>query len=219
MHLKKIILILIGISIVLIGTIFILYKNYQNKNEEIIEIFKDEEEIIEEKIDNIIEDNQTKVDNVIVDIKGMVVSPGVYEVESKSRVNDVINIAGGLLEGADTSLINLAKIVEDEMIIIIYSKEEILEKYKDEVCICDCPEIKNDACIETSIDNEENKIVNINTATKEDLMGISGIGESKAEAVIKYREEYGIFNTTQDIKNVPGIGDSLFEQIKNYITV
>ena len=125
MHLKKIILILIGISIILVGTIFILYKNYQNKNEEVIDIFKDEE-VIEnnEKNEEKTEESSNK-QKVVVDIKGMVASPGIYEVDSTSRVNDVINLAGGLLEGADTSLINLAKIVEDEMIIIIYSKEEI----------------------------------------------------------------------------------------------
>ena len=218
MHLKKIILILIGISIMLLGTIFVLYKNYQNKNEEVIDIFK-EEETNDEKIEAELKEELPNTQKVVVDIKGMIKSPGVYEVESSSRVNDVINIAGGLLEGADTSLINLAKIVEDEMIIIIYSKEEILEKYKEEVCICNCPEITNDACINTNTNNEINKIVNINTATKEELMTISGIGESKAESIIKYREENGNFNFIEDIKNVSGIGDSLFEQIKSYITV
>ena len=219
MHLKKIILILIGISIILVGTIFILYKNYQNKNEEVIDIFKDEE-VIEnnEKNEEKTEESSNK-QKVVVDIKGMVASPGIYEVDSTSRVNDVINLAGGLLEGADTSLINLAKIVEDEMIIIIYSKEEILEKYKEELCICDCPEITNDACINISTNNELNKIININTATKEELMTVSGIGESKAEAIIKYREENDKFSSIDDIKKVSGIGDSLFEEIKDYITV
>ena len=219
MHLKKIILILIGISIILVGTIFILYKNYQNKNEEVIDIFKDEE-VIEnnEKNEEKTEESSNK-QKVVVDIKGMVASPGIYEVDSTSRVNDVINLAGGLLEGADTSLINLAKIVEDEMIIIIYSKEEILEKYKEELCICDCPEITNDACINISTNNELNKIININTATKEELMTVSGIGESKAEAIIKYREENDKFSSIDDIKKVSGIGDYLFEEIKDYITV
>lgn len=217
MHLKKIILILLGISIILIGVIFILYKNYQSKNEEVIDIFKDEE-VVEnnEKSEEEKEESSNKK-KVVVDIKGMIVSPGVYEVDSTSRVNDVINIAGGLLEGADTSMINLAKIVEDEMIIIIYSREEILDKYKDEVCVCDCPEITNDACIDTN--NEINKKVNINTASKEELMTIPGIGESKAEEIIKYRDEHGNFSSIEDINNVSGIGESLFEKIKDYIAV
>lgn len=213
---KKIILILIGISMILSGVIFVLYKNNQSKNEEVIDIFKEkDEEEVEIKEETLLEEQSKKV---FVDIKGMVASPGVYEVDSASRVNDVIALAGGLLEGADTSYINLAKIVTDEMTIIINSKEEILEKYKEEVCICNCPEITNDACIEnnTSTDNE---IININTASKEDLTKVPGIGDSKAEAIIKYREENGPFTTTEDIKKVSGIGDSLFEEIKAYITI
>lgn len=212
---KKIFLILLGIAIILIGVIFILYKNNQSKNEEVIDIFKEEKEEIEENKKE--QTQETTITKVIVDIKGMINNPGVYEVDSAARVNDVITLAGGLKEGADTSLINLAKIVKDEMTIIIYSKEEIIEKFKEEVCICECPEITNDACIETT--EKENKLININEATKEELMTISGIGQSKAESIIKYREENGNFNTIEDLKKVSGIGDSLFEQIKIYITV
>ena len=218
---KKIFLILLGIAIILTGAIFILYKNYESKNEEVIDIFKDE--IEEEETSKVTEDKveeEVTSNKVIVDIKGMVANPGVYEVESTKRVNDVIEMAGGLTENADTSLINLAKIVTDEMTIIIYSKDEVLEKYKEEVCVCDCPLITNDACINNdSTSTEENKVVNINTASKEELMTISGLGEAKAEAIIKYREENGNFKTIEDIKNVLGIGDSLFEKIKDYITV
>ena len=134
--------------------------------------------------------------------------------------NDVITMAGGLIEGADTSLINLAKIVADEMTIIIYSKEEVTEKLKEEICVCECPLINNDACINDSSSSvKEGPLININTATKEELMTISGIGEAKAEDIIKYRESNGNFKSIDEIKNVSGIGDSLFEKIKDYITV
>ena len=219
---KKIILILIGISILLVGVIFILYKNNNNKNEEVIDIFKENETdiVTEEKLEEteVVKDTNTKV---IVDIKGMIENPGVYEVEKTKRVNDVILMAGGLKEGADTSLINLAKIVKDEMTIIIYSKEEILEKYKEEICICDCSHITNDACIESQKENNNinDILVNINTGDKEELMKIPGIGESKAESIIEYREKNGLFKTEEDIKNVSGIGETLFEEIKTHITV
>lgn len=217
MHLKKIFLILLGISIILSGVIFVLYKNNQSKTEEVIDIFKDNED--EEEATEI-EEEKENTEKIFVDIKGMVANPGVYEVDSKARVNDVINIAGGLIEGADTSVINLAKIVTDEMTIIIYSNKEVLEKYREEVCICDCPEITNDACIDNNVDNNNNnEIVNINTATREELMTVSGIGESKSEEIIKYREENGKFDTIDEIKNVSGIGESLFEKIKDHITV
>ena len=216
---KKIFLILVGIAIILIATITILYQNNQNKNEEVIDIFKEESETERESAEDVQQKTDETIEKVIVDIKGMVASPGVYEVDSSARVNDVISLAGGLIEGADTSHINLAKIVTDEMTIIIYSKEEILEKYKNEICICDCPDITNDACINTERTEENNILININTASKEELMTISGIGQSKAESIIKYREENGLFNTIDDIKNVSGIGETLFEEIKNYITV
>lgn len=219
---KKVILILFGISIILVGVIIVVYKNNESINDEVIDIFKEESvvedntEFIDEEIDVIEETNK-----VIVDIKGMVASPGVYEVDSFARVNDVIKLAGGLIDGADTSIINLAKVVHDEMAIIIYSNEEVLQKYKDEVCICNCPEITNDACINNDSENQStsNKLVNINTASKEELMTITGIGESKADTIIKYREENGNFKSIEDIQNVSGIGESLFEKIKYYITV
>ena len=205
---KKLILILVGISIILGGVILVLYKREINTKEEVVDIFKEKEK--EQKDKEEISNKKNKETKVIVDIKGMVVNPGVYEVDSNLRVNDVIELAGGLLEGADTSYINLAKIVTDEMTIIIYSNEEVLEKYKKENCICEECNIVNNACINTE---DNNKLININTAS------LDGIGESKAKSIISYREEHGLFNKVEDIKNVSGIGESLFEKIKIYITV
>ncbi len=213
--LKKTIFILSGIVITLSVVIVIVYKNNTYSNEEVVDIFKEDNE----KDDEVKEEVNDKK-KVIVDIKGSIVNPGVYEVDRTSRVMDVISLAGGLLEDADTSLINLAKVVSDEMTIIIYSKEEVsLEKDKDE-CLCDCPLINNDACIkEEDTKVEEDNYVNINTCSKEELMSINGIGEAKAKAIIDYREKNGNFNTIEDIRNVSGIGDALFEKIKAYITV
>lgn len=183
------------------------------------------------KIENDIE----TFDAIYVDIKGAIKNPGVYEVEEDTIVNEVIEKAGGLLENADTSIINLARRVEDGDLIIIYTEEEvansnILEKETvikvvDNECVC--PNIQNDGCINDEItgnigsDNniEEDKPININTATLDQLMTITGIGEAKANAIIEYRKEHGKFNTIEDIMNVSGIGESLFAKIKNYITV
>ena len=206
---KKLIYILIGVSTLLGVTIYIIYKTNNDITEEADIIKEDQENKKELK-----KESNTKV---VVDIKGMITNPGVYEVEKNSRVNDVIALAGGLLEGADTSKINLAKIVEDEMTIIIYSKEEILEKYKEENCVCKSCEIINDACINNT-DNTTN-LININTATKEELKQIDGVGDTKAEAIIKYRNDNGPFKDIEEIKKVSGIGETLFEQIKIYITI
>lgn len=178
--------------------------------------------------------------NYYVEIKGEVVNPGVYEVSSNDRINDVIKKAGGLTKNAEISLINLSKKVVDEMNIIIYSKSEVktatdkLNKEKEVVEVikeievekeCICPKVdvtcsyKNDAVIEVDSSNESNSnLVNINTATKEELMTITGIGESKANNIIEYRKN-NKFSKIEDIKNISGIGDSVFEKIKEYITI
>ena len=209
---KRTLLILIMISVILGSFIFIIYKNNQNDKEEVVEIFKEDTKEEDKK-----EEENTSIKKITVDIKGMVNNPGVYEVDSDSRINDVIALAGGLKEGADTSNINLAKIVSDEMTIIVYSTEEVLEKFKQEVCICNCPYIVNDACI--GEDNNDNNLININTASIEELTTLTGIGDVKAEAIIKYRNEVGKFKTKEEILNVDGIGESLFEKIKDDITV
>lgn len=204
---------------------------------------KDEKEIIfleEEKKEEIVEEEVEKICYVSVDIKGEVINPGLYQVECDSRVQDVIDKAGGITKYGDTSTINLSKKVIDEMVIIIYSKKENTptihkkeEILKQESCISKT-EIKNDACIEKedlegNTQNEDNKevisdtpvnnLISLNKATKEELMTLSGIGESKANNIIKYRTENGGFKSLEEIKNVKGIGDSIFEKIKNSITL
>ena len=164
-----------------------------------------------------------------IDIKGAINKPGVYFVDSNLTVNDIISIAGGLTKDADTSVINLAKKITDEMVIIIYTKEEVKNSNIVDTVIkvvekeCVCPNIQNDGCLNTEItdnitNNKDNGLVNINTATKEELQTIKGIGESKADSIIKYRETNGNFEKIEDIKNVEGIGDNLYETIKIYIT-
>ena len=176
-------------------------------------------------------DEEVEMVNMIkVDIKGQIVNPGVYELKENSRVIDVINIAGGLTDDANTSLINLAKKIEDGMVIIIYSNEEVANSNVKEVETvfkiiekeCDCPNIKNDSCINTELDNEQaeedTKLININTASIEELMTLPSIGESKAKSIIEYRENTK-FTSIEEIKNVSGIGEALFEKIKAHITI
>ena len=160
-----------------------------------------------------------------VDIKGQINSPGIYKVNSNLRVMDVIMKAGGLTENADTSVINLSKKVQDEMVIIVYSREEVanfkevkeIEKQVNDKCNQkDENSLVNNACIESS-SNTSSKI-SINTATLEELMTLPGIGESKAKDIINYRESNGPFNTIEDITKVTGIGDSIFAKIKENIT-
>ncbi len=167
-------------------------------------------------------------DNLVyVDIKGAVKKPGVYKINSDKKIIDVITMAGGLMENANTDNINLSRKVTDEMVIIIYTNEEVKNsnivdtviKVVDKECVC--PNIQNDGCINTEINDSitnVNKTININTATLEELMSINGLGEAKAKAIIKYREENGYFKIIDDLLNVSGIGEALFEKFKEYIT-
>jgi len=189
-------------------------------------LFKPKEEIIVEANEEIekLPIAEVKVSEK-VEIKGMIKNPGVYEINENDRVIDLIEKAGGLLEDSNTSILNLSKKLKDEMVVIIYSNKEIEELKQDKIVIkyeevlipCECPDSINDACIEKE-NTDNKKIININTATKEELMTLPSIGESKAENIINYRENFK-FETIEQIKEVSGIGESLFEKIKDYITI
>lgn len=214
--------IILGISLVIVlaTTISSIIYFYEPKKEKKIE------KVAVEKIKK-----ETKKEDTeklyMVDIKGEVISPGIYELPSTSRVIDVINKAGGLTDIADTSVINLSKKIEDEMVIIIYSEYEVnnwlTTKQEEDYLQGKCQNsedsrIENDACISDNVIENNETLININTATKEELMTLSGIGETKALAIISYREKTP-FTSIEDIKNVSGIGDSTYNEIKDYITV
>lgn len=201
---------------------YFLLKEEQKKVEKFpIEIKEEVSEPLQEK-------EAEKISKIFtVDIKGAVEKPGVYEVEEGKRVQDVINLASGLKDNADVSLINLSKKVEDEMVIIVYTKEEILAKKKEDnsksTPSFECPStpIINDACIgeENLPDSNSNDTskVSINQANLEILMTLPGIGESKAQSIISYREKNGGFQTLEDLMNVSGIGEAVFAKIAPYI--
>lgn len=207
---------------IIICIIFVKNNLHKNKYDDIDDI-EDEITLVKE------ESVKEQITKYNVDIKGAIKNPGVYKLDSNLTINDAIILAGGLTKDADTSLINLAKKITDEMVIIIYTKEEVKKSNVVDTVIkvvekeCVCPNIKNDGCLNNEItDNitnkEDNKLVNINTATLEELQTIKGIGESKAKSIVEYRKTNGNFKNIEDIKNVPGIGDTIYEQIKIYIT-
>lgn len=227
---------MIGGMIVLFLTISIYI--YINNNKKIVknvtkanELVSKNEKIEDENKENKAEDLKT----FYVDIKGQINNPGVYLVNETNIVNDVIEFAGGLNTYADTKCINLSKKVTEEMVIYIYSKSETKELLNDKKTSNNiiCNNTKNDAYqnpkeetkssttnnVESNISNTNNELININTADINMLTKLSGIGESKANDIINYRNQNGLFKSIDEIKNVNGIGDSTFEKIKSQITI
>lgn len=143
---------------------------------------------------------------VMVDIKGQVAKPGVYELPADSRTTDAIDAAGGFLEAAEPKAINLAMKVADEMVIYV-------PKAGEEAAL---PTAQPGA---TAAGGAKEALVNLNTATDAELMTLPGIGPSKAAAIIAYRTDSGNFQKVEDLTNVTGIGDKTFEKLKDSITV
>lgn len=129
-------------------------------------------------------------ENYVVEVKGEVNRPGLYIVMKDYRVSDIIDLALGFTSDADTSSINLASKITDGMQIVVKTNKK---------------------------ENDEVSKISINTASLEELKKIPNIGEAKAKNIIKYREENGYFKSLEEIINVSGISENLFEQIKEYI--
>lgn len=141
---------------------------------------------------------------IAVHVCGAVVNPGVYQLEAGVRVIQVIEAAGGVCAGAMQDYLNLAETVNDGDKIYVPTKEEVESGYV---------QANTDTVKETVL------CVNINTATKSELMQLPGIGESKADSIISYREEHGYFKSAEDIMLINGIKEAVYRRIKDYIKV
>ena len=179
---------------------------------------------IENKTENV-DKEIIEEDKICIYITGEVNNSGVYYLENGSRIIDAINLAGGTTNNANLSKINLAYVLEDGMKINIPSNNDLKNNPNFEYITKASGDGAND--VVKNIDNESDSlkssdkidVVNINTASQTELETLPGIGPSLALKIIKYREENGDFKSVEDIKNVSGIGDSRFENIKEYIVV
>ena len=218
---KKIIIIILIITIIIGTTIY----EKIIKDRKLIEINEDMD------ITNTNEENTTEEQNttnsesnskIIIYIAGQVRKEGVYELDENSRITDAIEIAGGLKEDANIENINLAEVLEDGMKIYIPDKKEPNNNQSENKNLIQ----KNtgnttENSKKTNTDNKQNQNtkININTATQTELETLPGIGPSTALKIINYRKDNGKFKNINDIKNVSGIGDSKFNNIKNLIKV
>ena len=196
-NVKSIILAFVCSLVLIIGGLF--YFN-QNKTE-------DYSGVSFSNISNETNNKDEKAENrhdekIFVDVKGAVKHPGVFETKKDKRVKDLIEEAGGLLDDADTSTLNLSQKVKDQMVIYVLKHGEKPKQISD-----------------SSSSSSNTDVININTANKEQLMKISGVGKTKAEAIISYREKNGDFKKKEDITKVHGIGKATFEKIKDKIEV
>lgn len=191
------------------------------------------------------EKEQVVKKSINVDVKGAVKKPGVYAMDENSCVFDAITKAGGLNSKGSTTNLNLSRKLKDEMVIYVFTKDEIKKREAKNELICEVPkcecEVVDKSFCDTYVDNGNNsdssnnsnnsnnqsdsnknediKKVSLNKGTKEDFLTLDGIGESKALAIIAYREENGFFEKVEDIMNVSGIGEKAFEKIKDKLTL
>lgn len=153
---------------------------------------------------------KTETEMIVVYVCGEVQKEGVVTLPAGSRIYQAIEMAGGVTEEAEASWLNLAEVLTDGVRIYVPGKEEVSEG---ELAI---PEGTGNS---TGISEASDGLVNLNQASKEELMTLPGIGEAKAEAILQYRTEHGTFSSIDEIKNISGIKDGVFEKIKDKITV
>ncbi|HCU5978812.1 TPA: helix-hairpin-helix domain-containing protein [Staphylococcus pseudintermedius] len=155
------------------------------------------------------EQNSQTPQKIIVDIKGAVKKPNTYEMQSDDRMKQLLDKAEPLTT-ADLSRVNLAEKLTDQKMIYIPDQREVTTSNSSHASQQD-----DTSAASTS----QNISVNLNTADEKELTQIPGIGPSKAQTIIKHREENGPFQSVEDLKNVKGIGEKTFEKLKNYLTV
>ncbi|MEH7384041.1 helix-hairpin-helix domain-containing protein, partial [Bacillus sp. JJ1521] len=190
----KLIFMICGICLVIFIVFYQIFGHETNaepdieENELMLEPVVEDEPVVEEAV---------KV--ILVDIKGAIHNEGVFEAKEGMRVKDVVEMAGGFTEDAEHKQVNLAQRVEDEMVIYV-------------------PRIGEEIEIETSSQLQKNDgKVSLNKGTQAELETLTGIGPSKAAAIIAYREENGPFKQLEDLLQVSGIGEKSFEKIKEQI--
>lgn len=155
---------------------------------------------------------------IYVYVCGEVNNPGVYQLSAGSRVYQALEAAGGMTESADLKVINQAELLTDGEQITVYSVAETSSPGFSASAGNHAGSSGNSSGSASSAGSGTGK-VNINTATKEELMTLSGIGESRAEDIIRYREEHGGFSSIDEIQNVSGIGEKSFQKIEDQIEV
>lgn len=207
-------IIILFLGIILLAISLYLYRDNKSK------VFMDEymEDIFVEEAVTTLSEEYTTTDyiskekevknTIVVEIKGEVKNPDVYKMEEGSIIKDLIEKAGGLTPEANIDKINRAAKLNPNQLIIIPNINNIEENTLGE-----------SALIHSNPNESGKELININTASLEELTKINGIGEVKAKSIIEYREQNGGFKSIEEIKNIKGIGEKTFEKLKDSITI
>lgn len=208
---EKKIYVLVGL-VVFVGAIF-FFVSLEKGNlelESVVDLQEENEISLEELTEPFTSTEPSSIPiKLVVDVKGAVKSPGVYEAIDGERIIDMITKAGGFLDDADQTKVNLSKKVADEMVIYVPKNgEETPLGFES---------IQTSTSSETS--SEPSQKINMNEADSSTLQTLPGIGESKAKAIIEYRQTNGPFKCIEDLMNVSGIGEKTFEKLSSSIAV
>ncbi|MBE7102196.1 competence protein ComE [Bacillus cereus] len=186
--------------VVIIGTlIFLFFWKTNQQTEQSLITTEVQAKDVEKKSKPKVLDTKEQKKIIIIDVKGAVFKEGVYEMKEGDRVKEAVEKAGGLLPDADGKKVNLAQMVQDQMLLYVPNKNEPVQEG-------------------ATFSKSEGK-VQINTASKEQLEKITGIGSRKAESILKYREEHGPFQKIEDLLEIDGIGAKSLEKIKDQIII
>lgn len=184
-------------------TVFVLVIYFSQSNNEQADAWEENESAFQQATEDS-EKTTEETGKIIVDIKGEINKPGVYELEGDARVKEVILEAGGLTKQAEEKQLNLAEKLQDQQMIYIPNKEEAEEM-----------EIDGDKEAE---DNNED-MIDINAADINELQKISGVGPAKAQAIVDYREENGAFESVDELNEISGFGEKTVEKLRDSIKI
>lgn len=205
---KKGLILIVAIAIALLGY-YVFVGQAEPKQEETNALFTE----MEQEKETVGEKEAIEAPVVIkVDVKGAVREPGVFIAEPGDRVIDAISAAGDFTKEADLNQVNLAQLVEDQMVIYVPT----IGEEETDIPVIGSASVGEVVAVSGSNGSGQ---VNLNTATQAELETLTGVGPAKALAIIDYRETTGKFQQIEDLKNISGIGDKTFEKLKDSITV
>lgn len=210
--LKKNIIVIILFSIALSGGVYLYFKTEEKENMQ--NIFEEvENNVTTNTVEN---ENTEEAKEIAIHITGEVKKTGIIYLKEGSRIVDAIEKAGGTTKNVDLSKVNLAYVLQDGQKLYIPNKKDKINEY---ISDGGGQNVVYSADASSNTEMNKSKKININTAGKEELQKISGIGPSLAEKIISYRNSNGKFKKIEDIKNVNGIGENKYRNIKDSICI